>query len=235
MIRTTYPNREEWLKARQSGIGASDAAAVLQLSPWVSKIQLWEEKTGRRAPKNLSNVFAVQRGIKEEPIIRAQFERDHPDFMVDYHQFDILSLDSKPFIMATLDGELLYTGKPDKRRGLEPGMRGGLEIKTGSYSTQKYLDQWTGSELPNHDFPRVGQQLLVTGWDFVWVQAKLFRADATYSRGGNNFYLPETYETFFLVLASDPAVQESLQVIEDADAEFWACVTEDRMPWSSIR
>lgn len=235
MIRTTYANREEWLEGRKFGIGASDAAAILQISPWVSKIQLWEEKTGRRKPKDISNVPAVKRGIKEEPIIRQQFIRDHPEFLVDHHAFDILSLKRKPYIKATLDGELLYMGPSDKRRGLEPGMHGVLEIKTGSYSTQKYLDKWTGTVVPEFYFAQVCQQLLVTGWDFAWVQAKLFRTNATYSRGGNNSHLPETYETFFFISAQDASVQRSLPVIEEAHTEFWRCVTEDQIPWSTIK
>lgn len=234
MIRSRYKNREEWLQARKSGIGASDAAAILEISPWVSKTQLWEEKTGRRKPKDLSGNPAVQRGIREEPIIREQFIHDHPEFLVDHHEFDILSLDLKPFIKATLDGELLYMGPPDKSRGLMPGMRGVLEIKTGSYSTQKYLDKWTGTVVPEFYFAQVCQQLLVTGYDFAWVQAKLFRTDATYSRGDNS-HLPETYEKSFFISRQDPSVIQSLPVIEDAHTEFWACVTENRMPWSTIR
>jgi len=234
MIRNSYPNREEWLQARKAGIGASDAAAILEISPWVPKIQLWEEKTGRRKPKDISNVPAVKRGIEQEPIIREQFIRDHPEFLVDHHEFDILSLERKPFINATLDGELLYMGPSDKRRGLEPGMRGVLEIKTGSYSNQKYLDAWTGTVVPKFYFSQVCQQLLVTGWDFAWVQAKLFRTDATYSRGGNNLYLPKQYETSFFISRREPSVVESLLVIEDAHTDFWDCVTNNRMPWSSF-
>ena len=141
---------------------------------------------------------------------------------------------TSPFIKATLDGELLYMGPPDKSRGLMPGMRGVLEIKTGSYSTQKYLDKWTGTVVPEFYFAQVCQQLLVTGYDFAWVQAKLFRTDATYSRGDNS-HLPETYEKSFFISRQDPSVIQSLPVIEDAHTEFWACVTEGRMPWSTIR
>ena len=235
MIRSRYKNREEWLQARKSGIGASDAAAILEISPWGTKTQLWEEKTGRRKPKDLSDNPAIQRGIREEPIIREQFISDHPEFLVDYHEFDILSLKRKPFINATLDGELLYMGPSDKSRNLEPGMRGVLEIKTGSYSTQKYLDAWTGTVVPEFYFAQVCQQLLVTGWEFAWVQAKLFRTDAEYSRGGNNFHLPKLYEKSFFISRQDPAVASSFPVIEDAHTDFWACVTEDRIPYSTIR
>ena len=234
MIRNSYPNREEWLQARGAGIGASDAAAILEISPWVSKTQLWEEKTGRRKPKDLSGNPAILRGIREEPIIRDQFILDHPEFLVDYHEFDILSLKRKPFINATLDGELLYMGPSDKSRNLEPGMRGVLETKTGSYSSKKYLEKWTNNVVPEFYFAQVCQQLLVTGWEFAWVQAKLFRTDATYTWGDNS-NLPEIYETSFFISRQDPSVLSSLPVIEDAHTDFWACVTEDRIPHSTIR
>ena len=37
--------REEWLARRRSGIGGSDVAAVLGLSPWKSPRQVWLDKT----------------------------------------------------------------------------------------------------------------------------------------------------------------------------------------------
>lgn len=43
-----------WLKERQYGIGASDAAAMLGISKWKSNEALWEEKTGLRAPEDIS-------------------------------------------------------------------------------------------------------------------------------------------------------------------------------------
>jgi putative phage-type endonuclease len=39
-------NREEWLAARKKGIGGSDAAAVLGLSPWQTPLDLFQEKMG---------------------------------------------------------------------------------------------------------------------------------------------------------------------------------------------
>lgn len=36
---------------RRTGIGGSDAAAVLGLSPWATPVDVWLDKTGRRAPK----------------------------------------------------------------------------------------------------------------------------------------------------------------------------------------
>ena len=36
-------SQEEWLKDRQKGIGGSDAAAALGMSPYKSKFTLWCE------------------------------------------------------------------------------------------------------------------------------------------------------------------------------------------------
>ena len=35
----------DWLKERQKGIGGSDVAAILGMSPWRTPYQVWEEKT----------------------------------------------------------------------------------------------------------------------------------------------------------------------------------------------
>jgi putative phage-type endonuclease len=40
-------DRDAWLQARRSTIGASEAAVVLGVSPWSSLLALWAEKTGR--------------------------------------------------------------------------------------------------------------------------------------------------------------------------------------------
>lgn len=40
-------DREAWLAARRTGIGGSDVAAILGLSPWSTPIMVWRDKTGR--------------------------------------------------------------------------------------------------------------------------------------------------------------------------------------------
>lgn len=44
--------RIKWLAERKSGIGGSDAAAVLGLSPWRTPVDVWLDKTGR-APDSI--------------------------------------------------------------------------------------------------------------------------------------------------------------------------------------
>ena len=49
----------QWLQVRQSGIGSSDAAVAIGLSPYKSPLSLWLEKTNRRPLPDLSNNEAV--------------------------------------------------------------------------------------------------------------------------------------------------------------------------------
>lgn len=64
-------NTPEWLKLRQSKIGASDAPAILGKSPWKTAKQLWEEKLGLRALPQKNE--AMMRGIEQEPLALAAY------------------------------------------------------------------------------------------------------------------------------------------------------------------
>jgi putative phage-type endonuclease len=58
---------------RNTGLGASEAAAVLGISPWVTPLQLWERKTGR-APEQ-EETLAMRVGSLLEPVVLEQFTR----------------------------------------------------------------------------------------------------------------------------------------------------------------
>ncbi|MEU8199541.1 lambda-exonuclease family protein [Microbispora amethystogenes] len=64
--------RPEWLAARRRGIGGSDALAVLGLSPYSSRYQVWAEKSGLLREQDDSEVMAW--GRKLEPVIAEEFE-----------------------------------------------------------------------------------------------------------------------------------------------------------------
>lgn len=55
---TADRDRAEWLAWRRQGIGASDVAAIVGLSPWASPYSVWAEKTGRTV--DLDGDSAVQ-------------------------------------------------------------------------------------------------------------------------------------------------------------------------------
>lgn len=70
-ILTLVQGTEEWHKHRLLYRNASEAAAVMGVSPWVSPYQLWEIKTGRRVQEVN---YAMQRGTELEPKAREAYE-----------------------------------------------------------------------------------------------------------------------------------------------------------------
>jgi putative phage-type endonuclease len=70
-ILTLVQGTDQWHQHRLLYRNASETAAVMGVSPWVSPYQLWEIKTGRRTQEVN---FAMQRGTELEPAARAAYE-----------------------------------------------------------------------------------------------------------------------------------------------------------------
>ncbi len=72
-------NREQWLKDRRTGIGGSDVAGILGISPWTSPYKVWEEKTGRvpldEKPRDLAHELRLQFGSQIEDVIANIYSR----------------------------------------------------------------------------------------------------------------------------------------------------------------
>lgn len=64
-----------WLAWRGLGIGASDAPAVVEASPWTTRFQLWAQKSGLlEAPEpHIMSAVAMRRGTELEPVARALY------------------------------------------------------------------------------------------------------------------------------------------------------------------
>ena len=167
LVRESFTDRESWLQGRSRGIGASSSAAAVGLSKWQTNVELWEILTGKRESKPLIGNPSVEFGVRAEPVIRELFKLKHPEYKVEYHQFDILSQDTNPFIRATLDAELI--ADTPRRFGAEKGI---LEIKSATVRTKAQWDEWNG-KMPQHYYCQCCHQLNATGWDYVILFALL--------------------------------------------------------------
>ena len=163
--RICCKNREEWLQKRLIGIGGSEAAAAVGMSKWQTPVDLWKLKLGITQPKDLSGNPAVQQGNRMEPALRTMFATLHPEFEVEYHQFDMLFQADRQWLFATLDGELI---------DLETGERGILEIKTATPSGKAGWSEWSEGKTPGGYYVQLLHQLLATGYDFSILFAALF-------------------------------------------------------------
>ena len=115
---TRCDTNEDWLKQRTQGVGGSDVAAILGLSPWKSPAQIWLEKTGRVDAEDLSDKPYVEFGNLMEPIVGDWYAKQHPERTVRRVNAICKSIE-RPHAQASLDYEV--------KDGLVWGV---LEIKT---------------------------------------------------------------------------------------------------------
>ena len=206
--RISFPDRESWLRGRREmpGIGASEAAAIVGLSHWTSPIRLWREKTGRDPPKDLSGNANVRFGTAAEEHLRALFMLRHPELSLEYHAFDFLFQEERPWLRCTLDGELTE---------LDGGEKGILEIKTAELSTGADWEAWNG-KIPEHYLCQILHQLQATGFSFAYLYAMLMAPDGSAALR-SYYFRREDYAGDMAWLLSQ-------------EEKFWGNVTADKMP-----
>lgn len=95
-------NIGEWLDLRKTGIGSSDAAAILGLSTYRSPYAVWAEKTG--AVRDEFTETPRQRwGKKLEQLIADEFEEQTATVLYDPGQWTIYTHPDLPYMQCTPD------------------------------------------------------------------------------------------------------------------------------------
>lgn len=203
-------DRAEWLEARRDGLGASDAAAVLGISPWKTNVQLWEEKCRLVQPEDIGDKPAVQYGNDAEPLLRQFFALDHPEYRVTFTPYKIIKHPALPFITCTPDGELEETAT---------GRRGGLEIKTTEILSATGWLHWK-DRIPDNYYAQVCHQMLATGWEFteLLVQIKYVTADGADRKEVRHYKIERA------------DAMEDIALIQREAPVFWRCVEQRRRP-----
>lgn len=204
----TCKDRAEWLRARTNGIGGSDASAVIGRNPYKSNIELYEEKTDRRMPEDISDKPYVQYGTQAEEHIRALFALDYPEYAVEHHENRILRSKDFPFMQASLDGELTD----------QKGRRGVLEIKTTNILQSGQREKWH-DRIPDNYYIQILHYLLVTGWDFAILRAHLNTTWGEDRRTSVRHYFIHRSE-----------VAEDLEYLKAEEIKFWRFVEAGKKP-----
>ncbi|WP_321854020.1 YqaJ viral recombinase family nuclease [Paraburkholderia tropica] len=109
LVETKSLSRDDWLAVRKNGIGGSDAAAAVGLSPYMSPLELWMVKTGRDAnlPKPDANETTepVYWGTLLEPIVAASYTKQSGNRVRRVNA--VLRHPSIPFMLANVDREVV--------------------------------------------------------------------------------------------------------------------------------
>lgn len=198
-------NRIEWLKLRKSGIGASDAAAILGMNPWKSNIQLWQEKTGEVEAEDISDKAVVKYGNDAEPLLRELFKLDFPEYDVKYDEFKMFHNEKYPFIFATLDG------------WMEGDRNGVLEIKTTEILNPLMWDKWKDG-IPQNYYIQCLHQLLATGFDFAILKAQIKFGFEEVKLSTRHYFIERE------------EVIEDMEYLLEAEIKFWDMVQKKVKP-----
>lgn len=150
LVETKDMPRKDWLNVRKSGIGGSDAAAAVGLSPYMSPLELWLIKTGRDAdlprPDPDDTTSPTYWGTLLEPIVAASYTKQTGNRVRRINA--VLQHPTIPWMLANVDREVV--GIRDVQL---------LECKTaGEFGARLWRDS-----VPEYVQIQVQHQLAVTG------------------------------------------------------------------------
>ena len=143
----------EWLAEREKGIGASEVAAILGLSPWETPFSLWLKKTKQVDPEPEN--FAMRRGHYLEDAVVQWWQDETGEKVIKASAADIIYVHPLyPFMRVT----------PDR---IVRGRKKMVEVK----STSGYME-----EIPDHYLAQCIYQMYVTdihAEDLAYIQGDL--------------------------------------------------------------
>ena len=215
-MNESITTHEQWLAARRQGVGASECSAIVGMNPYMSSVELWKLKTGRKEVADISSKPHVAYGHAAEAPLRELFALDYADrFEVGYGgEFDVVRHPQHPFIFATLDGRLVEK---------ETGRKGVLEIKTTEILRSMQREKWQSEDgpcIPDNYFCQCVHQLIATGWDFVVLHAQLKR-----DYGGGDIRCER--RSYFI---EREEVEDDIVYLLGEEIKFWGYVERDEEP-----
>lgn len=206
--KKVFASREEWLQARNNRIGGSDAAAIIGLNPYMSNVDLWEIKTGRKQQEDISGKSYVEYGTEAEKYLRELFKMDYPEYTVFYKENNMFLNDAYPWAHASLDGWL----------GSENGFRGIWECKTTNILNSQQKEKWD-NRIPDNYYCQILHYFLVTEFKFAVLKAQL-----KYDYGEDVMCVTKHYRI------DRAEAEQDIRYLAEKEQEFWKCVKEDRKP-----
>lgn len=202
----TFKRRENWLKARSQDVTASAAGALFGLHEYITRYQLWADKSGIMPPEDVSGNKAILRGELLEPVAVELMRRLRPEWQIIHNTGAATRYfrDSAARLGATPDTLVICP-----QRG--PGT---VQIKSVERSTfhRKWAPEGADPEPP------------------LWISLQAtIEAAATGSRWAAVAPLVIGYD-IDLPIIDVPLSGDVMPAVRDACAEFWRQVQEGEEP-----
>lgn len=224
---TILKGREEWLKNRMNGLGGSEISAVIGCNPYLDNVTLWEYKTGKKQPVDISEKPYVKYGTNAEYHLRELFKLDFPQYKVEYIENNSFKNDKFPWALASCDGwleELETVTSYDENGNVidsetrPTGRKGILEIKTTEILQSMQKEKWN-HQIPMNYYCQVLFYMAVLEADFAILKAQL----KTVFEG-----VPYLQTKHYKIESSD--VQADIDYLMQKGSEFWQFVKADKKP-----
>lgn len=156
-------SREEWLKLRTTGIGGSDAGAIMGLNKYSTPLSVYLAK---KDFANFGGNAATEWGnILEEPI--RQKAREELDIEIETVPVMFTNKENA-FMNANFDGLVFVDGEKEINGVVVSGL-GGHEIKTSRTG-----EGFTTDEIPDSYYCQVQHYMAVTGLDWFILTVFIF-------------------------------------------------------------
>lgn len=166
MMYDTIPikglSREEWLRLRKNGIGGSDAGAICGLNPYVSAMEVFQDKTTEEV-EDVDNE-SMRQGRDLEAYVAQRFMEETG---LKARRSNVMYRSREnPFMIADVDR-------------LVVGQDAGLECKTASaYSASK----WKDGKIPPHYLIQCLHYMAVTGKREWYIAVVILGRDFQFQR-----------------------------------------------------
>jgi putative phage-type endonuclease len=213
-IRNLVPGSSEWLKARRLGIGGSDVAAILGLSPWVTAYEVFLDKRGQ-LPLAANDSGPLRWGRLLEPVLKQEYGH-RTGFAV--ATVPMLRSHHHPFMLANLDG-LVTQG---------PGWWAVPDSRVVEFKTARSDWDWgeDGSDgVPLYYLLQVQHYMLITGCTL---------ADVAVLIGGSDFRILHVVADAELQAMLLQAELEFWTRVENNDPPPPANIADARRRWGAL-
>lgn len=154
VVRVSDITREEWLAIRRTGLGGSDAACVMGLNPFRSRLELYADKKGMIPDKDDNEAMRLGRDLEQYVADRFMEATGKKVRKSNY----MYRSSEYPFMIADIDREIV-------------GENAGLECKT----TRNYErnDYETGN-IPLLYYVQCVHYMAVKGYDHMYLGVLVF-------------------------------------------------------------
>ena len=183
---------DKWREGRKHSIGASDAAAVMGISPWKTEAQLWDEKANGKM-LDFHNSDTV-RGHRSESHILELYGIETGRKIFSGERIMLMS-NRNSFMSCTLDG-IDFT---DENNPII------IEVKSVKFSH----GEWSDDRIPDYYFTQLLHQLAVTGWSEAILLVRFTRNEGWESAS----------ERMYHVKRED--VQDQIDKLVRKESKFW--------------